>query len=46
MKVLYLLVQTTTSTYSISYEFLPGYHSDVSQLIVYLLYPFPNPRLL
>ena len=26
-------------------EFPPGYHSDVSQLIVYLLYPVPTPPL-
>ena len=43
-KLLYLRVQTTTGTYSASLNFPPA--SDVSQLIVYLLYPVPTPRLL
>ena len=43
MKLLYLLVQTTTGTYSTSLDFPSA--SDVSQLIVYLLYPVPTPRL-
>ena len=38
-----LLVQTITGTYSTSVNFPPA--SDVSLLIVYLLYPVPTPRL-
>ena len=42
MKLLHLMVQTTTGTYSTSLNFPPA--SDVSQLIVYILYPAPTLR--